>query len=337
MKKLYVSAPVDEVRLAAETQPAVRALGGRLPSSAELREVAARSGLDVATMLLYQAIRAAPRHADFIAAVDAQPVERAHAPVADKILFIPALFHGHYPESGADARLAQDIARACGFAVEAIPIRSVATVGENADIIADFLAREVARDPERRLWIFAVSKGSAEFRVFLQRHPGAPALARIAGWINACGLPAGCQIADHNLATPLRALTYRAICRLFGSSIELLRELSTGHPFWRGELVLPAHMRAISFVAVPLGCHIQTSLVGRYSAISPSGPNDGMVGCRDSVIEAGLIYPVWGCDHFFRGPQVVPLLYRFFSWLRLQAPAATTPDDRGAMPCESSP
>ena len=71
-------------------------------------------------------------------------------------------------------------------------------------------------------------------------------------------------------------------------------------------------------MALPLGCHIQTSLVARYSAISRLGPNDGMVNCRESVIEPGLIYPVWGCDHFFRGPQVVPLLYQFFSWLRRQ-------------------
>ena len=319
MKRLYVSAPVDEVRLAAELMPAVRGLGGRLPSSAELRALATQRGMDAATMLLYQAIRTQPLNSAFIADVDAQPVHRNHSPVDDKILFVPALFHGHYPETGADAQLAQDIARACGFQVETIPVRSVATVSENAEIIASFLARQTAQ----RLWIFAVSKGSAEFRLFLQRHPQSPVIGRIAGWINACGLPGGCQIAEHNLATPLRRLSYSFICRMFGTSIEMLRELSTSHAFWQSPLVLPAGMRAISFVAMPLGCHIQTSLVGRYSAISASGPNDGMVSCRDSLIDDGLIYPVWGCDHFFRGPQVPPLLYRFFSWLRLQQAAST--------------
>ena len=321
MKRLYVSAPVDEVRLADDVMRSVDELGGRIPGSDELRKVAELRGMDVATMLLYQSIRAAPQHSAFIDDVDTQPVHRDHTPVDDKILFIPALFHGHYPETGADAKLALDIARACGFQVETIPVRSVTTVSENADIIANFLAKEKAR----RLWIFAVSKGSADFRLFLQRHPQSPAIARIAGWINACGLPAGCQIADYNIATPMRRLSYRFICRMLGSSIELLRELSTAHAFWQSPLVLPAGMRAINFVAVPLGCHIQTSLVGRYSAISASGPNDGMVSCRDSVIDAGVIYPVWGCDHFFRGPQVVQLLYRFFSWLRLQPPSGHQP------------
>jgi hypothetical protein len=321
MKKLYVSAPVDEVQLAGEVMPMVRDLGGRLPEALELREVAARRGMDVATMLLYQAICAAPVHARFIHEVDAQPVQRSHAPIDDKVLFIPALFHGHYPETGADAKLALGIARACGFQADTIPVRSVTTVTENADIVAGYLANETAK----RLWIFAVSKGSAEFRVFMQRHPHAPALARIAGWINACGLPAGCQIADRHLATPLRRLTYRLICRLFGSSIELVRELSTSHRFWQSPLVVPGGMRVINFAAIPLGCHIQTSLVGRYSAISAQGPNDGMVSCRDSIVDGGVIYPVWGCDHFFRGPQVVPLLYRFFSWLRLQQPDTHRP------------
>lgn len=317
MKKLYIGAPVDEVRLADDVMPLVHGLSGRVPSTEELRELTRSRGMDVATMLLYQSIRAAPPHAHFIRAVDAQPVHREHEPVDDKVLFIPALFHRHYPETGADAKLALDIAKACGFQVETIPVRSVATVAENADIVAGFLDKETAK----RLWIFAVSKGSAEFRVFMQRYPAAPAIARIAGWINACGLPAGCQIADHNLATPMRRLSYRLICRMFGSSIELVRELSTSHAFWRSPLALPTGMQTINFMAIPLACHIQTSLVGRYSAISVNGPNDGMVSCRHSVVDGGVIYPVWGCDHFFRGPQVVQLLYRFFSWLRLQQPS----------------
>jgi len=187
-------------------------------------------------------------------------------------------------------------------------------VTENADIIGEFLRRETAE----RLWIFAVSKGSADFRVFLQRHANTPAISRIMGWINACGLPAGCQIADRNIGTAMRSLQYRLICKLLGSSITLVRELSTAHPYWQPPLRLPPSMRAINFMAIPLGCHIQTSLVARYSAISSLGPNDGMVSCRDSVIDSGPIYPVWGCDHFFRGPQVIRLLYRFFAWLREQ-------------------
>lgn len=316
MRKLYVSAPVDEVLLARAVAPAVAQLQGRLPDKADLERAASEHDMDFATMLLYQAIRASPLHGRFIAAVDAEPLAGAPEPepIPAKVLVIPALFHGHYPETGADAALPAQIARRCGFEVATIPIRSVASSTSNAEVIARFLDQE--RDAP--LWIFSVSKGTADFRVFLQRHEGHPAIANIRGWINACGLVRGCQIADFDTATAWRRLRYRAICRLFGAGFDLMRELRTDHPYWREPLRLPAAMKVFNFAAIPLGAHIQTSLIGRYQAISPQGPNDGMVLCRDAFIDSAPCYPVWGCDHFFRGPQVGPLLYRFFTFLRKQ-------------------
>ena len=163
-----------------------------------------------------------------------------------------------------------------------------------------------------------MSKGTADFRVFLQRNPGHPALARVRGWINVCGIVAGCHIADWNTATWARRLKYAAICRLLGTDYQLLRELRTDHPWWQEPLSIPPAWQLFNFTAIPLGAHIQTSLIGRYLAIAPGGPNDGMVLCRESLLEEGPCYPVWGCDHFFRGPQVIPLLYRFFAYLRRQ-------------------
>ena len=90
-----------------------------------------------------------------------------------------------------------DIARNCGFAVETLPIRSVASSTVNAQIIAEALSRETARN----LWIFTVSKGTAVFRLFLQRHPDHPVIDRLSGWVNACGIAGGCEIADYDTAT----------------------------------------------------------------------------------------------------------------------------------------
>jgi hypothetical protein len=312
MPRLYVSAPVDEVQLASKVAPTVAALAGGLPDSEALRALATAHDLDFATMALYQALRSAPEHRAFIDALDAEPIATSHPPIDAKVLVVPALFHGHYPETGADAKFVLDIARACGFQAGTVPIRSVATSTVNAGIIAEALARETAE----HLWLFTVSKGTADVRLFLQRHARHPALARIRGWVNACGIVGGCQIADHDTATPWRRLKYRAICRLFGNGFDLMRELRTDHPFWREPLDLPAAWQVFNFAAVPLGAHIQTSLIGRYLAISAQGPNDGMVLCREAMLPAGPCYPVWGCDHFFRGPQVVPLLYRFFGFLR---------------------
>lgn len=314
MGKFYISAPVDEVRLAEIVAPTVATFAGELPSGEELRHLAQTYGLDFATMALYQAIHASPLHGSFIKAVDREQVSTEHPPAGAKIMIIPALFHGHYPETGADAKFAADIARSCGFEVGTIPIRSVASSTVNAEIIRETLEREDAQ----HIWIFGVSKGSADFSAFLQRHPDAPFITRIRGWINVCGLAHGCQIADYNTATRWRRLKYHAICRLFGAGYDLMRELRTDHPYWTQQLALPPHMKVFNFSAIPLGGHIQKAMIGRYLAISHLGPNDGMVLCRDSILDPGPVYPVWGCDHFFRSPQVIPLLYRFFSCLRRQ-------------------
>ena len=314
MGKYYISAPVDEIALANKVAPVVADWQGRLPSADELRTLARERDLDFATMALYQAIQASPTDSAFIEEIDKQDIQSSHPPINAKVMVIPALFYRHYPETGADGKLARDIAANCGFDVETIPVGSIATVSGNAEIIRTTLEKETAA----HIWIFAVSKGSADFRMFLQRYPDSPVIPRLRGWINACGLPFGCHITDHNISTAWNRLKYRTICRLFGADYNLMRELSTGNPKWQSPLKVPAHMRVYNISAIPLGCHIQTSLIGRYRAISNLGPNDGMVVCRDSIISSGPTYPVWGCDHFFRSPQVVPILYRFFSFLRSQ-------------------
>jgi hypothetical protein len=314
MRKFYICAPVDEIMLAEATRSTVAALAGRLPTSSEIRQLVSEHSLDFATMVLYQSMYASPLHGQYIAEINNEPISTQHERIDAKVLIIPALFFGHYPETGADANLAAGIARNCGFEVGTIPIRSVGTVTENADIIRETLEQESAKN----IWIFAVSKGSADFRVFLQRNPEAPSIQRLRGWINVCGLAHGCQIADYNTATYMRSLKYRAICQLYGVGFDLMRELRTDHPYWAEELALPSHMKLFSFSAIPLGGHLQKSIIGRFLAISHLGPNDGMLLCRDSILDQGPAYPVWGADHFFRGPQVIPLLYRFFSYLKRQ-------------------
>ncbi|MES3021886.1 MAG: hypothetical protein V4857_09925 [Pseudomonadota bacterium] len=296
------------------TRPHVETLAGRLPSAGELRELAAEHGLDFATLLLFQAVHASPVHAAFIAAVEGEKISTSHAPLDVKILIIPALFYGLYPETGADGRFAADIARQCGFSVGTIPIKSMGTSTENARIIRDALAHETAS----QIWIFGISKGNADFRAYLQLYPAEAAAAPLRGWINVCGVVGGSQVADHHTRTRFGALKYRAICRLFGAGYDLLREMRTDHPYWRKPIVLPPQMKVFSFVAIPLGAHIQKTLIKRYRAVSPFGPNDGMVVCRDAILDGGPAYPVWGADHFFRSPEVIPLLYRFFSFLRGQ-------------------
>ncbi|HNM81793.1 MAG TPA: hypothetical protein PKL28_12115 [Rhodocyclaceae bacterium] len=314
MVQYYLCPPIDEIRLAQELAPLVDSFGGTVPSVAHLIELTREHGLAAASMALYEALRVAPQNSEFLSRLDAEPTDRTSTPAGAKVLVVPALFYGHYPEVGGDAVLPIGIARACGFEVETIPILSVGTVTENARIIHDHLEREQAE----RVWFLTGSKGGADFRAYLQLYAGSAAINRIAGWINICGLVEGCDIADFNVATPARRLKFRALCRVLGTRFELLSELSTTHEYWREPLRPPPHMKVFNLSAIPLPSHIQKSLIKRYRAISDRGPNDSMVACRRTVIDGGLTIPFLGYDHFFRGPNIAPILYRFFNYLRRQ-------------------
>lgn len=314
MARHYISPPVDEVRLAQEVAPLVRSFDGTVPSVEELIELTRKHGLDVSTMALYEALRTAPANAEFLSRINAEPIVSAATPTKAKLLVVGALFYQHYPEIGGDAALSIGIARACGFEVETIPVKSLGTVTENARIIHDHLKCEHAD----RVWLLTASKGASDFRAYLQNYAGAPAIDRIAGWINVCGLVEGCDIADYDIATPARRLKFQAICRTFGARFDLLRELSTTHDYWREPLRLPPHMKVFNLSAIPLPSHIHKVLINRYRAISDRGPNDGMVACRRTVIDTGLTIPFLGYDHFFRGPNIAPMLYRFFAYLGRQ-------------------
>jgi hypothetical protein len=312
MVKYYLCPPVDELRLARAVRPLVLEFDGCVPDIDRLIVLTRERGLEVSTMALYEALRTHPDNAGFIARIEREPI--GGAPTGAKILAVPALFYQHYPETGGDAALSIGIARECGFEVETIPILSLGTVTDNARIIRDHLEGERAE----RIWMLTASKGGADFRACLQTFAEAAVLDRVAGWINICGLVGGCDIADFDIATPARRLKFQAICRALGTRFDLLRELSTAHEYWRQPLCLPHGMQVFNLTAIPLPSHVQTSLMNRYLSISERGPNDGMVACRRTVIDSGLTIPLLGYDHFFRGPQVTPLLYRFFSYLSRQ-------------------
>jgi hypothetical protein len=107
------------------------------------------------------------------------------------------------------------------------------------------------------------------------------------------------------------------VCKIIGLDFDLVRELDPAHPFWQGEVNVPPHVRVVNLLGVPLHSHVQQrSLFKRYGWMASLGPNDGMSLLRDLLVEPGVIYPLWGADHYFRTPQVSSLLYRLFRYLR---------------------
>jgi hypothetical protein len=312
MLRPYVAPMLDEVGLLARAAEEAQSLQGGVPDGKTLQELTQGQGIDLATAIFYQAILASPTHGPFVRAVDAE----ASAPLLTAsnlhLIIVPALYYQELPQYGGNGEAIAAIAQACGMRVTVAPLLSKGSLSDNAAILWQTLCRA---DCEALL--LSLSVGGGEVRLMLADHARAPELARLVGWVNICGLVRGAPLVTQLLGNPLRRLHARTVCKVIGLDFNLVRELDPAHQAWQGPVVLPPALRVVNLIGVPLHSHVQQrSLFKRYEWMQTLGPNDGMSLLTDLLVEPGMIYPLWGADHYFRTPQVSPLLYRLFRYLR---------------------
>lgn len=312
---------LDEVGLLARAAEDAQAYGGTVPTRATLQALTQARGIDLATAIFYQSILASPNHGPFVRAVDAESATPISTPSRYHLVIVPALYYQELPQYGGDGQAIATIAQACGLRVTVAPLLSKGSLSDNAAILWETLCRIDTEAKQGQggteVLLLSLSVGGGEARIMFSEHAGAAHLERIAGWINICGLLRGVPLATQLLQNPLRRLHARTICKVIGVDFTLVRELDPAHAFWQNELALPQTLRVINLVGVPLHSHVQQrALFKRYGWMQELGPNDGMALLSDLLVEPGLIYPLWGADHYFRTPQVSPLLYRLFRYIR---------------------
>lgn len=160
----------------------------------------------------------------------------------------------------------------------------------------------------------SMSKGSAEVRLMYQQFSGKVPAEKISRWFNVGGLGSGSQFVDSIMGSSFRRAKTRAICLATGAQFRALHELQTHHSFWQEAFSPPGNTQVVNIPGVPLSSHIERTLVTRYNRIKALGPNDGMVLLVDALISPGMIYPIWGADHYMRDARIIPVLYRMFSY-----------------------
>jgi len=312
MSKLYGSAPIDEIRLAHQAADYVTALNGELPTGENLRQLTREQGIELATMIFYQSILSTNEHREFIAKVDNTEIQKKYLRGEIKLFIVPAFFYKEYPEVGGDGKHVKEVAIACGIEAEIVSIQSTGTVTENCNILKAALTHSRAKE----IWLFSMSKGSAEVRMLLQDYPHDIPLERIRVWFNASGLANGCDLIDHMLSTSARRIRTRALCMATGADYRGLKQLLSNQADWHKPFVMPTTLRVVNILGVPLLSHVQRALISRYNRLKHLGPNDGMVVLHKAYLPIGPIYPLWGADHFLRDSRVIPLLYRLFGSMR---------------------
>ena len=312
MKKLYVRPPFDEWALQDEILKTFPEILEDLPTPEKLIEIQKSHSVDHATMALMVSIRRGAKFSKFVEEIDEQEFSTTAAPSDVQFVLVPAMFYSDYPEVGAGGEHIAEIARRTGFKVDRLETGSKAGVVDNAKVLKKWISEQTAP----RLGIISMSKGSLEFRYAWNFLLTSEEKSKIKVWLNLGGFPVGNSLANHYLSSFKGRCKAQLILWASGLSREALVETASHFEAWKTPWALPSTVKVMNFVPIPLSSHVQSSLVGRYLALSKYGPNDGMTDCRGAIYLPGEVYPVWGADHYCRTPEIIPVLYRMFSYVK---------------------
>jgi hypothetical protein len=279
-----------------------------------LRDMTAREGCDFVTALLHRRIVESERHGPFLRALSKM---RDSSPTPGvRVAIVPGAFHRENPRTGADGRVAREVAEQLGLPVATIPVSGTGSLSENARLIAEWLLAH----REHVLILVSVSKGGSDLKTTLARSDAAQVFECVVGWVNLCGILDGTPMADWLLSPHLLARANRFVYRIRGRSLDFLTDMrrfpgcALDFP-----LTLPAHLRAVHVVGFPLRRHLRNGLARRcHARLESFGPNDGSILLADTPHWPGQLCPVWGADHYLRPraderPLLAALLRMFAS------------------------
>ena len=271
-----------------------------LPTAGKIQEIATREGIDAATTQLYQSVLESPQHGPFVRRIDeiCKRVEPQRWQAEAPLVIVPGAFYRENPRSGADGRLLREQAERLDCPTGIIPIASRGTLKQNARIICDWLL-EHQKQP---IILASLSKGGADVKMALAEPDAVRAFKNVAAWVNLCGILNGTPMAEWLLSRNPAALLNRLYYTLRGQGLGFLRDLGYGSGWPLDfELELPHHIRMITIAGFPLREHLSSALARRcHRRLTHLGPNDGSLILSDVCALPGLLYPIWGADHYLR-------------------------------------
>lgn len=280
------------------TRAAVFAATGSLSEVTRetVQKLSAQHGVDFATALLYDRVTRSPLHSPFISAINQWPGMHAFSVPERKpiVAVVPAAFYKENPESGADGKLICEEACKLGLRTELIPVSSTGTLAENAVQIRSWLTSH-NKEP---IILVSVCKGGADAKHALGSH--AACFENISTWINVCGTLNGSPVAEWLLASKPRFFVAWLYCKCKRQSIRFLHELAPNGPL-SSPLKPPASMQLINVVGFPLRRHLTNRFMRQcHQRVAAAGPTDGGILLADVCRLPGVIYPIWGGDHYLR-------------------------------------
>ena len=270
------------------------------------------SSIDADTTALHERVRNAPQNRELIAAIDgAEPPPSPELCARVCFVLVPGIFYRDYPHTGADGAVLKRVADALAIPVITVPVDGT----EGRDVAAATICRWLREEtpPSRAPIVMSLSKGSAETLHALAHD--ADAFARVPAWVSVSGLPLGTPSLEMVMSNPLRAVFVRLMCALKRWRLDRLRDLLRYRP--DSIPALPAHLQLIQLAAFPLQSHFNDRRSRRlHRQLASLGPNDGFATLAPLAELPGMLYPMWGADHYLNGrPDFDERIRNFFHFV----------------------
>jgi hypothetical protein len=288
--------------------PAVKCLTARAGSGDERDH-------DPTVAYLYDHLRKAPQHRDFAERLERPgSARRRSLPRNVLVGVVPGAFYAERPETGAGGEAVLAMVQSLGVAVERVPLPSLASCQQNAELLHLWCEQRV----DRRLIIVSLSKGSLDVLRSLSLPDHALRRRRPLAWISLSGILQGTPLVDWLCQRRLRRIGARTLAWWRGLDWQALSELKYQRDWaqhfadWELSMLRIAHV-----VGFPRLCDLSSRLARRVvSRTSAFGPNDGGgIVLSDVLNWPGLVYPVWGADHYLQPhARLFPLIQRLLAW-----------------------
>jgi hypothetical protein len=264
-----------------------------------LQLLAIALGHDFAVALLYDRLRCSRKHGAFIREMEVPRTEGPWTRSPATLAIVPGAFYRERPETGADGRRLFTIAARLGCRAKLIPVAGFGSPSENARTLADWLTAR----PEEEFVLVSLSKGSLDVRTALTGPGGHRVFRNVIAWVSLSGMFQGTELVASLRRHRLRTLLVRGCCWWRGYPFATLADLARRSRSGCDEQAqMPKHLQIVHVLGFPLRRHLSSPLARRaFARLAPLGPNDGggnLLG--DATGWPGLIYPVWGSDHYLR-------------------------------------
>jgi hypothetical protein len=219
-----------------------------------------------------------------------------------EVLFVPGFHYVTDPTSGADFANQRRFFAELGIRVGLIRTQEDGPVEANAAIIAANLrSRRQAHD---RIILVSSSKGGPEVALALGKLLSPYESAQVKAWISVGGLFHGTPLADFATRWP-ESWIVRMMFLYSRTGFQSVPGLVTKVSEKRlDEIIIPARIMLIEYVAVPLSGDIYGSVKSRYLRLRKDGPNDGLTLLADELLPNGISVVEPGVDHFYDDPDI---------------------------------